>query len=123
MTSWLAAIKITQPVLIINLIIVPLHLLLTLLLTWHTPLGYLGAGVAMSVGSLLRAGATYTYIRTSPKCAHAWHGFSVREACSGWGSYLRLALPGVLFLAECVPPCSPPRDSTSHIVAVPLAMW
>ena len=101
MTSWLAALKITRPPLLINLALVPLHALLTYVLVERTPLGYLGAGVAQSAVSLARAAATYCYIRISPRCAHGWpDGLRVREACSGWAAYLRLALPGVLFLAE-----------------------
>ena len=100
MTAWLAALRITHPVLIINLLLVPVHALLTWFLVLHSPLGYLGAGVAMSLQQLLRVGATYTYIRTSPRCAHAWDGFRLREALSGWADYLRLALPGVLLMAE-----------------------
>lgn len=101
MTSWLAALKITRPVLLINLALVPVHALLTWVLVEHTPLRYLGAGVAMSLQSFMRAAATYCYICVSPKCAHGWpDGFRMREACSAWAGYLRLALPGVLFLAE-----------------------
>lgn len=115
MAVWLAALQITRPVLLINLVLVPLHVLLTCaepalftrtapspppppppppppaplsryVLVELSPLGYLGAGVAMSVGSALRAGATYAYIRASPRCAHAWDGFRPREAFSGWAS-------------------------------------
>ena len=100
MTAWLAALRITHPVLIINLLLVPVHALLTYLLVLHSPLGFLGAGVAISLQQVLRVGATHTYIRTSPRCAHAWDGFRPHEAFSDWASYLRLALPGVLLMSE-----------------------
>ena len=100
MTSWLAALGITRPLLIINLSLVPLHCALAYALVFHTSLGYLGAGISTSFQATLRVLLTYAYIRCSPKCAHAWSGFRVSEAFSGWAGYLRIALPGVLFLAE-----------------------
>lgn len=100
MTSWLAALGITRPLLMINLSLVPLHCLLAYVLVYHTSLGYLGAGISTSIQASLRVALTYAYIRTSAKTAHAWGGFKLAEAFSGWAGYLRLALPGVLFLAE-----------------------
>ena len=43
---------------------------------------------------------TYAFISRSARTAGAWRGFHLKEAFSGWGSYLRIALLGVLFLAE-----------------------
>lgn len=100
MTAWLAALQITRPTLVINLVLVPLHAVACWLLVYHTPLGYLGAGWATTGQMVLRCALMYTYISTSPKCRHAWGGFAPREAFSGWRSYLAIALPGVLFLAE-----------------------
>jgi MATE family multidrug resistance protein len=100
MTSWLAALGITRPLLLINLSLVPFHCLLAYFLVFHTSLGYLGAGISTSIQAVLRVVLTYAYIRCSPKCAHAWSGFRVADAFSGWAGYLRIALPGVLFLAE-----------------------
>ena len=101
MTAWLAALQITRPVVVINLFLLPFHALLSVGLVYYTPLGYLGAGVSTSVQVVVRGGLTYGYIRYSPKTREAWpDGFQLREAFSGWWSYLQIALPGVLFLAE-----------------------
>ena len=101
MTAWLAALQITRPLLIINIALVPFHALLAWCLVYYTPMGYLGAGAATSIQAALRVMLTYSYIRSSSRCKHAWpNGFQPSEAFSGWSAYLRLALPGVLFMAE-----------------------
>ena len=100
MTSWLASMQLARPLLWINIVIVPLHALLAFLLVYFTPLGYLGAGLSMSIQCALRCAITYAFISRSARTAGAWRGFHLKEAFSGWGSYLRIALPGVLFLAE-----------------------
>ena len=91
MQSWLAAQKITKPLLVINAALVPLHCTLAYLLVFQTSLGYLGAGVATTVQTLLRCTLTYAFIRRSPRCAHAWRGFELKAAFSGWRGHLRLA--------------------------------
>ena len=100
MQAWLAALQITRPLLLINLGLLPLHALLAYALVYHTRMGYLGAGLSTSIQAFLRCCLTYGYIRGSPRCAHAWNGFRLSAALSGWGGYLKIALPGVLFLAE-----------------------
>ena len=94
MLSWLSSLQITKPILVINLVILPLHAGLCYALVFCTPLGYLGGGIATTLQALLRAALTYGYIRSSPRCAHAWSGFCWREMMSGWREYLKLALPG-----------------------------
>ena len=100
MMSWLAAQKITRPLLYINLVLLPLHALACWGLVFHSRLGYLGAGYATTGLALLRAALSYAYIATAPQLKHAWRGFEMREALIGWGEYLALALPGVLMLCE-----------------------
>ena len=100
MNAWLAALQITRPLLLINLGLLPLHVMLAYSLVYHTSMGFLGAGLSTSIQAFLRCCLTYGYIRLSPRCAHAWSGFKLSHALSGWGGYLKIALPGVLFLAE-----------------------
>ena len=100
MNAWLAAQKITRPLLAINLLLTPLHAACAVALVHHTRLGYLGAGVAMSALAAARAGSTYLYVCCSPRCRHAWGGFRPSVAFAGWRAHLALALPGVLMLCE-----------------------
>ena len=100
MASWLAAQKITRPLLVINLALLPCHAVVSYLLVFHTHLEYLGAGVAMTGLAIARAGLSYAYICMAPELRNAWPGWRWREALSGWGEYLAIALPGVLMLCE-----------------------
>lgn len=99
MQVWLSAQGITRPALVLALVMLPLQAALCWLLVFRSALGFLGAGVAMSVAMTARCAALYAYICTSPRCKRAWAGFT-REALRGWSAYLRLAIPGVYILSE-----------------------
>lgn len=98
--TWLSAQSITQPQLVLACVMLPVHALLCWALTYRSPLGYLGAGVAMSLSMALRVGALYSFIRLSPRCRASYPGFRPRDAFTGWRAYLALALPGVAMLSE-----------------------
>ena len=100
MQSWLASMGITRPQALVSLALLPCHALLCYLLIYKTPLGYRGAGVAMTLAMMTRVALLYGYIRHAPRCRRAYKGFDCANAFSGWASYLSLALPGVLILSE-----------------------
>ena len=96
---WLVSQGRPRPAMFVQLGMTPVHALLSFVLVRNSPLGYAGAGVAMSLSMLARVGALHAYIATSAHTRTHWGGFS-RSALSGWGSYLALALPGVAMLSE-----------------------
>ena len=59
MLAWLSSQKITKPLLIISIIVLPCHAALSYVLIFFTPLGYLGGGVATTLQALLRMVLTY----------------------------------------------------------------
>ena len=98
--TWLSAQSITQPQLVVACAMLPIHGVLCWALTYRTPLGYIGAGIAQSIAMALRFIALYAYIRLQPRFREIYPGFRPAEAFTGWRSYLALALPGVALLSE-----------------------
>jgi MATE family multidrug resistance protein len=95
--TWLSSQSVTRPQLVVSCVMLPVHALLCYVLTYHTRLGYLGAGVSMSLSVALRATALYIYVRCN--CKEAFPGLTF-NALTGWWGYLALALPGVAMLSE-----------------------
>ena len=97
MQTWLSAQSITRPQLVLSIAVLPCHAALCVGLVNYSPLGYLGAGIAMSATMALRAAVLYSYIRCSPHCRRTYPGWRPSDALTGWCAQLVLAVAAIAY--------------------------
>ena len=97
--------RITRPSAVGGVVAAVLHVPVNLVLIRTCGLGYVGAGLATSWsnGVVLAINVGWLCFDKSHIArggSPAWEGWSLAAATSEWGPFLRLALPGILMMAE-----------------------
>lgn len=91
---------IVRPMLYVSLAVNALHPLWCWLFIFHFDWGFAGAAIAMDVSYFLLCALILLYILIfAPHAQGTWPGWRWKEACSGWGEFLRLGVPGAAMLS------------------------
>lgn len=105
-TAYLQAQRITRPSAVAGVVAATLHVPANVLFIRGLGLGFVGAGLATSWsnGVVLCMNVGYLCLHPSRRrlspAERTWEGWSWKAATSEWGAFLRLAVPGILMMAE-----------------------
>lgn len=105
--AYLQSQRITRPSAVAGVVAACLHVPANLLFIRGFGLGFVGAGLATSWsnGVVLCINVSYlcfhpSRLRLAATRERTWEGWDLKAATSEWGPFLRLAIPGILMMAE-----------------------
>jgi MATE family multidrug resistance protein len=105
--AYLQSQRITRPGAVAGVVAAALHVPANLLFMRGFGWGFVGAGLATSWSNGVVLAINVSYLcfhpsrrRLSHTAERTWEGWDLKAATSEWGPFLRLAIPGILMMAE-----------------------